>query len=397
MLVESEWCSGPTDFSPILRMAASLQQQLDALGSSGPDTVVHVIDLILGDAIARHASDVHFEPTSAGVEIRLRIDGVLVRAAALPLTLAPNVVARLKVLADLLTYRVDVPQEGRVRAGVTSLPADMRVSTFPTIHGEKVVVRVFGSSAGLLDFDQLGFPATVRDGLAGLLKERGGAVLLTGPSGSGKTTTIYACLRRVIGEGTGRHVVTIEDPVERHVPGVTQSQARPGTEFDFARGLRSLLRHDPDVIMVGEIRDRETAAVAIEAALTGHLVFSTLHAGSACGVVSRLLEMGIEPHLLTSGLKGILSQRLLRRVCVDCHGAGCVGCAATGFRGRLLVAELLIPDATFRKQILARADTETLEAALLSGWRTLRDEADAAVVDGRTTPAEVERVLGPRR
>src|SRR5581483_419513 len=210
--------------------------------------------------------------------------------------------------------------------------------------------------------------------------------------------TIYAFLRRLVGDGAGRHVVTIEDPVEQWVEGVSQSQARPGTEFDFARGLRSLLRQDPDVIMVGEIRDRETAAVAAEAALTGHLVFSTLHAGSAVGVVGRLLDMGVEPYLLTSGIKGILNQRLLRRVCEECRGAGCGACGGMGYRGRFLVAELLVPDAALRRAILARADADALAAvAAEGGWRTIRDAADAAVAAGRTTADEVMRVLGPRR
>src|SRR5207248_1961419 len=207
----------------------------------------------------------------------------------------------------------------------------------------------------------LGLPPDIHATLTDLLRERTGAILLTGPSGSGKTTTIYACLRRLAGDGAGRHIVTIEDPVEQWVEGVSQSQARPGTEFDFARGLRSLLRQDPDVLMVGEIRDRETAAVATEAALTGHLVFSTLHAGSACGVVGRLLEMEVEPYLLTSGIKGILNQRLLRRLCDGCRrqvgsawaAVGCERCLGTGYRGRFLVAELLTPDAEFRRAILA--------------------------------------------
>src|SRR5262245_49895151 len=348
---------------------ASLQARLDALGRPGPERVVPAVDLVLEESIHCSASDVHFEPTPSALEIRLRIDGVLSPVATLPRELAPNVIARLKVLADLLTYRVDIPQEGGMRPGGSERTDDMRVSTFPTVHGEKAVVRIFNNSVRLLDLDQLGLRTDVQSTLVGLLNERTGAVFLTGPSGSGKTTTIYACLRRLARDG-GRNIVTIEDPVERWVEGVSQSQARPGTEFDFARGLRSLLRQDPDVIMVGEIRDRETAAVATEAALTGHLVFSTLHAGSACGVVGRLLEMGVEPYILTSGIKGILNQRLLRRLCEACRrqvgsaweAVGCEQCAGTGYRGRLLIAELLTPDADFRRAILAKSDLEALEA-----------------------------------
>ncbi|MFO0797852.1 MAG: GspE/PulE family protein [Gemmataceae bacterium] len=360
---------------------------------SGPDGVVRAVDLLLAEADRLGASDVHFQPTARDLAVRVRVDGVLRPLAELPREVAPNVVARLKVMAELLTYRTDIPQEGGTRPAGGG--PDRRVSTFPTVHGECAVVRVFDPSAGLLDLDQLGLPADVRAGLDALLRTRSGAVFLTGPSGSGKTTTIYACLRKLVADGPGRHVVTIEDPVERALDGVTQSQARPGSEFDFARGLRSLLRQDPEVIMVGEVRDRETAAVAIEAALTGHLLFTTLHAGSACGVVGRLLEMGVEPYLLTAGVRGILNQRLLRRGCGGCGGAGCGDCGGTGYRGRFLVAELLTPSPEFRQAVLRRADEDELEAvARRGGWRAIREAAVAAVSDGRTTTAEVERVLG---
>lgn len=262
----------------------------------------------------------HFQPTASGLEVRFRIDGVLQRVAALPREAAANVVARLKVMAELLTYRNDVPQEGSIRTS-SGGGSERRVSTFPTVYGENAVVRVFNPAHGLLDLDELGLPPAVLATLQRLLREKSGAILVTGPSGSGKSTTIYACLRQLTSETIRRHIVTIEDPVERLLEGVSQSQARPGTEFDFARGLRSLLRQDPEVIMVGEVRDRETAAVAIEAALTGHLVFSTLHAGSACGVVSRLLEMGVEPYLVTGGVKGILNQRVAARVHWECKTA----------------------------------------------------------------------------
>jgi general secretion pathway protein E len=311
------------------------------------------------------------------------------------------------VLADLLTYRVDIPQEGSIRDAPGRNGADMRVSTFPTIHGEKVVVRVFDPSVDTLELEQLGFADDLQKQLTTLLLERSGAILLTGPSGSGKTTTIYACLRHLLREsGAGRHIVTIEDPVEQMIEGITQSQARPGTEFNFARGLRSLMRQDPEVIMIGEIRDRDTAGIAIEAALTGHLVFSTLHAGSACGVVSRLLEMGVEPHLLTSGLRGILNQRLIRRLCTACSrsgpgdvgatAAGCEQCGGTGYRGRLLLAELLTLDAALRQAILDRSDTTALElAAQRPGRSTVHAAAAEAIARSVTTKQEVARVLGP--
>jgi general secretion pathway protein E len=383
--------------------ANSLQTRLDAAARSGSEAAVRLVDLVLAEADRLRVSDAHFQPTPRNLTVRFRIDGVLLPVATLPRELSPNIIARLKVMAELLTYRTDIPQEGSIR---TTGPggSDRRVSTFPTVHGENAVVRVFNPASGLLDLDQLGLPESLLIPFRSLLAERSGAVFLTGPGGSGKTTTIYACLRRLAAEGIGRHIVTIEDPVEQLLEGVSQSQARPGTEFDFARGLRSLLRQDPEVIMVGEVRDPDTAAVCIEAALTGHLVFSTLHSGSACGVVGRLLEMGIEPYLLTGGIRGVLNQRLLRRLCEVCRqpqgsehrAVGCEKCGGTGYHGRMLLAELLIPDGGFRRMILRKADTEELEgAARESGMVPLRQMAETAIAEGTTTRAEAERVLGP--
>jgi type II secretory ATPase GspE/PulE/Tfp pilus assembly ATPase PilB-like protein len=379
-----------------------LQSALDSVKPTAPDRISRLVDLVLEDALRRRASDVHFEPTPRGLEVRYRLDGVLHTLAWIDRSLAANIVARLKVLAELLTYRIDIPQEGSYRRE----QADMRISTFPTIQGEKVVVRIFLGTRQVLDLEQLGLNAELLSALFDLMRERTGAILLTGPSGSGKTTTIYACLRYLVHtEERSRHIVTIEDPVEQTLDGVSQSQARPGTEFDFARGLRSLLRQDPEVIMIGEVRDRETAAIAIEAALTGHLVFSTLHAGSACGVINRLLEMGIEPYLVTSSLRGILNQRLVRRLCPECRQpeertwrpVGCPQCAGTGYQGRLLLAELLSLGPALRQAILARSDTGALEAAAsLTGRETIWHAADRALGEGLTSPAEILRILGPR-
>lgn len=382
----------------------NFQARLDALSDAGPHRIVSTVDTVLAEGVRCRASDIHFEPTATTMDINFRVDGVLRTVARVPHDLTPNIVARLKVMSELLTYRIDIPQEGSVRADAAMHMPDLRVSTFPTIHGEKAVVRVFQRTGRVLTLDELGLPPDVLTTLDRLLHERSGALFLTGPSGSGKTTTIYACLRRLVSDGAGRHVVTIEDPVEQSVEGVSQSQVRPGTEFDFARGLRSLLRQDPDVIMVGEIRDRETASVAIEAALTGHLVFSTLHAGSSAGVVGRLLEMGVEPYLLTSAIKGILNQRLLRRSCASCSSNDasigavphCDRCLGTGYQGRFLVAELLTPDAAFRRAVLDRSDTDALtDVVVKSGMTSLRAAAQSFVAAGQTTQAEVDRVLGP--
>jgi type II secretory ATPase GspE/PulE/Tfp pilus assembly ATPase PilB-like protein len=397
-----------------------LRDRLRAVDVRSPERVSRLVHEVLDWAVQHAASDVHFEPTFREIDLRMRIDGVLARVATLPLELGPNLVARLKVLADLLTYRVDVPQEGRIADASRRFGVEMRVSSFPTIHGEKVVVRVFDPTGRTLDLDQLGLRSEHQSALMRLLAGRNGAILLTGPSGSGKTTTIYACLRHLVGATRGsRHVVTIEDPVEQVIEGVTQAQARPGTEFDFARGLRSLLRQDPEVIMIGEIRDAETAAIAIEAALTGHLVISTLHAGSACGVVGRLLDMGIEPYLLTSGLTAVLNQRLVRRRCAACASpvapgcrsdgsasgaairavserSACPQCAGTGYRGRVLLTELITLDEPLRRGILSRGDTATLEAIAGSTPRqTIAGDAARAVAEGLTTWDEIARVLGP--
>lgn len=372
---------------------AELQLSLTRFDRTKPESVPLLVDDVLREAVRQHASDVHFDPTHRDVEIRFRLDGVLQPAARIAKDAAPNIIARLKVLAELLTYRTDIPQEGRLHWPAATAGGEMRLSTFPTIHGEKAAVRLFDPAGHILDVDQLGLNADIERELKGLLDERGGAILLTGPSGSGKTTTIYACLRHLA--VAGRHIVTLEDPVEQILEGVSQSQARPGTEFDFARGLRSLLRQDPEVLMIGEMRDAETAGIGIEAALTGHLVFSTLHAGSACGVIGRLLDMGVEPYLLTSGLRGILNQRLIRRRCTHCE-SGCSFCAGTGYRGRLLLAELVAPHPELRRAILAKADIYALEeAAKAVPHETLAEAAARAVEAKATTWDEIRRVLGP--
>ena len=291
-----------------------------------------------------------------------------------PSGLAADVVTRLKVLADLLTYRNDVPQEGRIRSGAGGV--EMRVSTFPTLHGEKAVVRLFGTSAQYRQLDDLGLPAEVLEQVRRLLAETSGGILVTGPAGSGKTTTLYACLREIVAAGGGlRNIVTLEDPVEVEIPQVSQSQVNEAAGFDLPTGLRSILRQDPEVIMVGEIRDRVTAEVALQASLTGQLVLSSFHAGSAAAAVSRLSDMGIEPYVLRSGVLAVVSQRLVRRLC-DCSrpadrpemflglnvrqarvAVGCDRCAGTGYRGRTVLAEMLLVDSGGVGQaILARSD-----------------------------------------
>lgn len=389
------------------------RQELAGKSPGRPTYATEVVDLILAEARNLGASDVHLQPTAEGLDLRWRLDGVLHPGGTLPAAASPNVIARLKVLAELLTYRTDVPQEGRIRGAPGDV--EMRLSTFPTLYGEKAVVRLFAASGRYLRLDDLGLPEEVGRGLRTLLAATSGAIVLSGPAGSGKTTTIYACLRELV-ETTGgrRSLATLEDPIEVPVPGVAQSQVNPAAGFTLEAGLRSLLRQDPEVIAVGEIRDPATAELAFQASLTGHLVLTTFHAGSAAGVISRLSDMGIEPYLLRSGVLAIVCQRLVRRLCECARPAddpaaalglpvrhastpvGCDRCGLTGYRGRMVLAEMLVPErGELGSAILSRSDVAQLEQlAVRSGMVTRWDRACRAIEEGLTSPAEIRRVLG---
>ena len=391
---------------------SSFLSQISSFDASNPQFATLLVDALLAAGQGANCSDIHLQPTAEGLEIRFRLDGVLRRIACLPPSVTPNVVARLKVVANLLTYQMDYPQEGRIRSSQDTL--EMRVSTFPTLHGERAVVRLFSLDTPFRHVDDLGLPAAIRDRLVGLMSETSGAILVSGPAGSGKTTTVYACLREVAANGAMRSMVSIEDPIEVAVGGVAQSQVNLPAGLDLATGLRFLMRQDPEVIMVGEIRDRTTAEAALGASLTGHLLLSTFHAGSAAETVGRLLDMGIEPYVLRSGLLAIVSQRLVRKLChctqesgdpndrlglpVErcCVPVGCTDCGGTGYRSRFVLAEMLIPEeAALRKAVLARCEAARLEqlaieAGMVSQWQ----RAIEAVIDGQTSPAEVRRVLG---
>ena len=362
----------------------------------GPERVALLVANILEKGDKCKATDIYIEPWVNKLQVCFRVDGVILPSTELPRELGPNIIARLKFLANLLSYRQDIPQEGRI-VQVDSLEGiEVRVSTFPTIHGERVALRLFRRENRQFILEELGPEPGVLKNLKDAIGERTGAILFTGPGGSGKTTSIYSCLSHIAKtEKTRRHIVTLEDPVEQILEGVSQTQVSPSTGFDFSLGLRSLLRQDPEVILVGEMRDPETARVAIEAALSGHLLFSTLHAGSSCGVISRLLEMGIEPYLLTSSLRLILNQRLLRKNCPKCKGNGCADCNNTGYQGRLLLLEAMVLNEDMRRAILNRADRTTLEEIFVNnGGITLVIHAIAVVKEGQTTREEVLRVLG---
>ncbi len=371
-------------------------KELDPGEKQGADRVAILIENILLNASFLHATDVHIEPTTLELEMRFRIDGVLVRLANLPLSLATKIVARLKFLANLLSYRQDVPQEGRINSDQSPANTEIRVSTFPTIHGERIALRLFTKQNCKLELTNLGLDPDILIKLNESLVERTGAILFTGPGGSGKTTSIYSCLSHMVRfDKNPRHIVTLEDPVEQVLEGVSQTQLTPGSGFDFAVGLRSLLRQDPEVILVGEIRDSETARVAIEASLSGHLLFSSLHAGSSCGVISRLLDMGIEPYLLTSSLRLILNQRLLRKLCPGCKGSGCVDCNQTGYKGRFILVEVMELTPQLSNAILQRADRTSLESIFINqGGKTLAHYALDAIKVGITSREEVVRMLG---
>lgn len=378
-----------------------------------PRFATDYVDKLLDDARSAGASDVHLIPSAEGLESYWRVDGTLRRVGLVAGSVASNVVSRLKVMADLLTYRVDIPQEGRIRA--VHGDVEMRVSTFPTLFGEKAVIRLFASADTHQMLDDLGLPAEIVTALKRQLGETGGAIVLSGPSGSGKTTTIYACLRELVHTSEGRRsLTTLEDPIEVALAGVSQSQVNPAAGFDLELGLRSLLRQDPEVIAVGEIRDKSTAEVAFQASLTGHLVLTTFHAGSAAEAVGRLLDMGIEPYVLRSGLRSVVSQRLARRLCpcavIDESGetslglavtrvhrpVGCDRCGGSGYRGRLVLAELLDPSSPgVGRAILERQEVRRIEAlAVEAGMVTRWSRALTAINDGSTSPAEAIRVLG---
>jgi general secretion pathway protein E len=390
----------------------TLRRELAALSASDPQFATVAVERLLAAARDGQASDLHLLPLADALDVRWRVDGVLQPLVTLPGRMAPNVIARLKVLAGLLTYRTDAPQEGRIRETAGS---EVRVSTFPTLYGEKAVVRLFADGGQYDSLDALGLRPEMAAELRRLLSETSGAILVTGPAGSGKTTTLYACLYEIGRQSQGsRSLASLEDPIEMAVPGVAQTQVNAATGFDLAAGLRFLLRQDPEVIVVGEIRDRTTAETVFQASLTGHLVLSSFHAPSAAGAISRLCDMEIAPYLLRSGILAIASQRLVRRLC-ECARpaddpdlrlglpvkkmnvtAGCALCRGTGYRGRMVLAEMLVvQNNDLARMMLSRIDRARLqELAVESGMVPLMERACEAVEAGLTSPAEVRRVLG---
>ena len=388
-------------------------ERLRDLSSDAP--VVRAVNTLIARAAEANASDIHIEPTEDSLKIRLRIDGALRDEDPLPAHLKAAFVSRIKVMSGLNIAERRLPQDGRLRLAVRGHDIDLRVATAPTIHGESVVMRILDRSHLALDFEALGFGGESLERYLKVLQLPHGIVLVTGPTGSGKTTTLYASLATL--NTADRKILTIEDPIEYRLAGINQTQVSAQIGLTFATALRSFLRQDPDVMMVGEIRDLETAQVAVQAALTGHTILSTLHTNSAAAAVTRLLDMGVEPFLITSTLNAVLAQRLVRRLCQSCREpfaptqamldaleighpigpierlyrpVGCPACGHTGFKGRIAVLELLIVDETTERLVLARAEARDIQAA--AGLRTMLEDGLEKACAGLTTLDEVLRV-----
>ncbi|TMB01072.1 MAG: type II secretion system protein GspE [Deltaproteobacteria bacterium] len=383
------------------------------LASEAP--VIRFVNLLISRAVEQRASDIHIEPFENELKVRYRIDGVLHDVEAPARRLQAAIVSRVKIMSKLNIAERRLPQDGRIKLRLMGREIDLRVSTLPTLYGESVVLRILDRSSIVVTLGSLGFPEDTLAQFDRLITKPYGMILVTGPTGSGKTTTLYGALDKI--NSPDKKLITIEDPVEYQLFGVNQIHVKPQIGLTFANGLRSIVRQDPDVIMVGEIRDAETAEIAIQAALTGHLVFSTLHTNDAAGAVSRLLEMGVEDYLLASSLLGVLAQRLVRKVCEKCRrsaeitptvqrelggdgtpaqvyeGTGCEDCAQTGYRGRSGIFELLLVNDVIRPLILKRSSADMIkDAGVQQGMRTLREDGWHKVRTGVTTVAEVVRV-----
>jgi general secretion pathway protein E len=385
----------------------------DLLDNATRAPVIKLVNGMLFEAARRRASDVHVQPLEDRLVVRLRIDGVLFDYLNPPGQLHDEIVSRIKVMGGMDIAEKRLPQDGRTTVRIGQRLIDLRISCVPTAHGERVVLRLLDKGARLYELTQLGMAADVLQRFEELIRRSHGMILMTGPTGSGKSTTLYAVLQRI--DYRQLNVMTLEDPIEYHLPGISQTQVSSRKGMTFATGLRSVLRQDPDVIMVGEIRDTETARLAVQSALTGHLVLSTLHTNDAAGAVARLLDLGIEPYLVADSLLAVGAQRLVRLICPRCkepgkpdpheaaqlgldgravwHGAGCEQCGRTGYHERQGIFELLVVDERIRDLIHERAQASTVRSAgVAAGMRTLRQEGVRSVLAGLTTPAEVVRV-----
>lgn len=396
-------------------LAAELNEPADLLESADDAPIIRLLNGLLAEAIRENASDIHIEPFEDSLAIRLRVDGVLREVMQPPAVIGPLIASRIKVMAKLDIAEKRLPQDGRISLRVANRPVDVRVSTMPSGHGERVVLRLLDKQAGRLELEQIGMDTETTKSLDQIIHRPHGIFLVTGPTGSGKTTTLYASLTRL--NDRSRNIMTVEDPIEYFIDGIAQTQVNTKVDMSFARGLRAILRQDPDVVMVGEIRDLETAQIAIQASLTGHMVFSTLHTNSAIGAITRLRDMGAEPFLLASSMVGVLAQRLVRVLCKDCRiekpldaafaerlgiepsgqkvfaAVGCESCHNMGFRGRTAIYELVTFDDTVRQLVHDGASETKLEQHVRQSAPSIMQNGMAAVLDGTTTPEELLRVM----
>ena len=384
--------------------------------------IVKFVNLLIAQAVADRASDIHVEPTETDLRIRFRVDGVLHEVMHSPRSIQGGVISRLKVMADINIAERRIPQDGRISLTVAGKAIDLRVATLPTVYGEKVVMRILDKTRAQLSLADLGFHPAVLPRFEACFRKPYGTILVTGPTGSGKSTTLYATLNVL--NSPDKNVITVEDPVEYRLPGVNQVQVNPKAGLTFASALRSILRSDPDIVLVGEIRDRETATIAIEASLTGHLVLSTLHTNDAASTPMRLVEMGVEPFLVISALDCVVAQRLARKLCDRCReeyepthaelteagwpaallkaegpprlyrAVGCAACSRTGYRGRLAVHEVMVMSEEISRMVVERYSSDDIKKTALSqGMLTLREDGLVKVAQGRTTLEELFRVI----
>ena len=373
------------------RMMQELPAVEDLLEAADDAPIIRLLNALLTQAARDGASDIHIEPYERHSSVRFRVDGTLREVVQPNRALHAALISRLKIMAELDISEKRLPQDGRISLRIGTRAVDVRVSTLPSAHGERAVLRLLDKTGAKLSLEAVGMEGHTLRRFEHLIAQPHGIILVTGPTGSGKTTTLYAALSRL--DAGSSNIMTVEDPIEYELSGIGQTQVNPKIDLSFALALRAILRQDPDVIMIGEIRDFETAQIAIQASLTGHLVLATLHTNDAASAVTRLTDMGVEPFLLSSSLLGVLAQRLVRKWCTHCHGQGCKQCAHTGYSGRTGVYELLVADEAIRAQIHNTASEADIRAAAIAGGMTLmREDGERLVRAGVTAREELVRV-----
>ncbi len=373
------------------RMMQELPAVEDLLETSDDAPIIRMLNALLTQAARDGASDIHIEPYERHSSVRFRVDGTLREVVQPNRALHAALISRLKIMAELDIAEKRLPQDGRISLRIGTRAVDVRVSTLPSAHGERAVLRLLDKSESKLTLEAVGMTGGTLHRFLELIAQPHGIILVTGPTGSGKTTTLYAGLQRL--DAGSSNIMTVEDPIEYELPGIGQTQVNAKIDLDFAKALRAILRQDPDVIMIGEIRDYETAQIAIQASLTGHLVLATLHTNDAASAVTRLTDMGVEPFLLSSSLLGVLAQRLVRKLCVHCSGPGCAECGHTGYQGRTGIFELMVANDTIRAQIHNRtSEADIRDAALKAGMTLMRDDGERLVREGITSREELVRV-----